>query len=46
MMKAVEEGKLSATVAQNPYDIGYIGVEQALKAIKGETVVQKNRYWG
>ncbi|MFB9759876.1 sugar ABC transporter substrate-binding protein [Ectobacillus funiculus] len=41
MMKAVEEGKLSATVAQNPYDIGYIGVEQALKAIKGETVVQK-----
>ncbi|MFP3121956.1 hypothetical protein OH784_04045 [Ectobacillus funiculus] len=24
MVKAVEEGKLSATVAQNPYGIGYV----------------------
>jgi ribose transport system substrate-binding protein len=36
MMKVVEAGKLSATVAQNPYDMGYLSVVQAQKAIKGE----------
>jgi len=38
MIKFVEEGKLSATLGQNPYDMGYLSVEQALRAIKGETV--------
>lgn len=38
MLKAVEEEKLSITLAQNPYDMGYLSVEQALKAIKGEHV--------
>jgi len=38
MIKFIEEGELSATVGQNPYDMGYLSVEQALKVIKGETV--------
>ncbi|WP_129731022.1 sugar ABC transporter substrate-binding protein [Ectobacillus funiculus] len=38
MIKFVKEGKLSATLGQNPYDMGYLSVEQALRAIKGETV--------
>jgi ribose transport system substrate-binding protein len=41
MMKVVEVGKLSATVAQNPYDMGYISVEQARKAVKGEYVSKR-----
>jgi ribose transport system substrate-binding protein len=35
-VKAVEEGKLAATVAQQPAMIGSLGVEAALKAILGE----------
>ncbi|MFB9761543.1 sugar ABC transporter substrate-binding protein [Ectobacillus funiculus] len=38
MVKYIKEGKLSATIAQNPYDMGYISVEQAFKTIKGEKV--------
>jgi ribose transport system substrate-binding protein len=38
MVKYIKEGKLSATIAQNPYDMGYISVEQAFKAIKREKV--------
>lgn len=41
MVKSIETGTLSATVAQNPYDIGYISVEQALRAIKGEPVEKR-----
>jgi ribose transport system substrate-binding protein len=41
MMKVVEAGELSATVAQNPYDMGYISVEQAIKAVKGEYVSKR-----
>lgn len=36
IMEGIEEGSLDATVAQNPYDMGYLSVERALKAIKGE----------
>lgn len=36
IMEDIEEGGLDATVAQNPYDMGYLSVERALKAIKGE----------
>ncbi|KAA9016983.1 sugar ABC transporter substrate-binding protein [Niallia endozanthoxylica] len=36
--KLINEGKLAASVAQSPYDIGYMGVENAVKAIKGEKV--------
>lgn len=38
MVKAIEAGTLTATVQQNPYDMGYLSVENALKAINGETV--------
>lgn len=41
MVKSVEDGTLSATIAQNPYDMGYLSVEKALKAIKGEFVEKK-----
>ncbi len=34
----IEKGTLTSTVAQNPYDMGYISVENAVKAIKGEKI--------
>ncbi len=37
-VKAVEGGKLAATVAQRPDQIGVIGVETADKVLKGEKV--------
>ncbi|MFZ5753137.1 MAG: ribose ABC transporter substrate-binding protein RbsB, partial [Bacillota bacterium] len=37
-VKAVNEGKLAATVAQQPSQIGSLGVETAAKVLKGETV--------
>ncbi|MDX5630558.1 MULTISPECIES: ribose ABC transporter substrate-binding protein RbsB [unclassified Brenneria] len=37
-VKAVESGKLAATVAQRPEQIGVIGVETADKTLKGEKV--------
>jgi ribose transport system substrate-binding protein len=37
-VKAVEGGKLSATVAQMPDKIGMIGVDTADKVLKGEKV--------
>jgi ribose transport system substrate-binding protein len=41
MLKYIENGTLKGTVAQNPYDMGYISLENALKAIKGERVEKK-----
>jgi len=43
-IEAVEliiEGKLAGSVAQMPYDMGYKGVEYALKVIKGETIEKR-----
>jgi ribose transport system substrate-binding protein len=37
-VKAVQEGELAATVAQQPDMIGSLGVESALKVLHGETV--------
>lgn len=37
-VKAVQEGRMAATVAQKPKDIGRIGVETAAKLMKGEKV--------
>ncbi|GAB7260149.1 ribose ABC transporter substrate-binding protein RbsB [Dickeya ananatis] len=39
-LKAVESGKMAATVAQRPDQIGVIGVETADKVLKGEKVQQ------
>jgi ribose transport system substrate-binding protein len=38
MVELVEEGTLTGTVAQNPYDMGYLSVEAALKVAMGEKV--------
>ena len=35
---AVEEGTLAATIAQQPSEMGRLGVEQALVYLNGETV--------
>lgn len=37
-VKAVENGKLAATIAQQPEQIGALGVETAVSLLKGETV--------
>lgn len=41
MLKYIENGTLKSTVAQNPYDMGYISAENALKAVKGQRVEKK-----
>lgn len=38
---ALKEGTLQAIIAQQPYDIGYKGVEQALAAIEGKPTEKK-----
>jgi ribose transport system substrate-binding protein len=38
MLKLIDEGTLTGTVAQNPYDMGYLSVETALKVSQGEKV--------
>lgn len=38
MLKLIKDGTISSTVAQNPYDMGYLSVETALKVTKGEHV--------
>ncbi|MGM0876987.1 MAG: sugar ABC transporter substrate-binding protein [Bacillota bacterium] len=41
MLKLIEDGTLPGSVAQNPYDMGYLSVETAMKVTKGEKV-EKN----
>lgn len=41
MLQAVEKETLSMTLSQNPFDMGYLSVEKALKASKREHVEQK-----
>ncbi|MDO5678197.1 MAG: ABC transporter substrate-binding protein [Propionibacteriaceae bacterium] len=38
---ALKDGTVQAIIAQQPYDIGYQGVEQALKSLKGEGTEKK-----
>lgn len=38
MVELIEEETLPGTVAQNPYDMGYLSIETALKVAKGEKV--------
>jgi len=43
-MEAVEsilDGKLAASVAQSPYNMGYQGVENAVKAMNGEKIEER-----
>src|ERR687898_142026 len=37
-LKAIQDGKMNATVAQQPDRIGSLGVENAMKVIEGESV--------
>lgn len=37
-VESILEGKLAGTIAQSPYNMGYQGVENALKAINGDKV--------
>jgi len=39
--KAIEEGRMAATIKQNPYEMGYIGVESAIKLSQGQWVNRK-----
>ncbi|MBO1515407.1 sugar ABC transporter substrate-binding protein [Metabacillus bambusae] len=41
MLELIEEGTIPGTVAQNPYDMGYLSIENALKVSEGEKV-EKN----
>ena len=41
ILQLVKTGKMDAAIAQNTYDMGYISVEQALKAIENKTVEKK-----
>ncbi len=38
MLELVEAGEVSTALAQNPYDMGYLSVQTALKVINGEKV--------
>lgn len=40
-LKSIAAGELTASVAQSPYNIGYKGVEAAVKAVKGEPVEKR-----
>lgn len=40
-IESVMAGELTGTIAQNPYDMGYKGVENAVKAIEGESVEKR-----
>lgn len=40
-VQSILDGKLAGTIAQSPYNMGYQGVETALKAIKGEKVDER-----
>ncbi|WP_052427507.1 sugar ABC transporter substrate-binding protein [Neobacillus niacini] len=38
MLKLIADGTIPGTMAQNPYDMGYLSVETAMKVINGENV--------
>ncbi len=37
-VKAIIDGSMTASVAQKPYDMGYLAIEAAVKLVKGETL--------
>lgn len=41
IITAIEAGSIQATMVQNPYQMGYQGVEFAVKTVKGEKVEKK-----
>ncbi|WP_160723673.1 sugar ABC transporter substrate-binding protein [Bacillus sp. USDA818B3_A] len=41
MLKYIQNGTSRGSVAQNPYDMGYVSVENAVKTLKGQSVEKK-----
>ncbi|WP_342048350.1 sugar ABC transporter substrate-binding protein [Bacillus sp. OTU530] len=41
MVEDIKVGKIDTAIAQNPYDMAYLSVEQATKAIRGDDVQKK-----
>lgn len=41
IVEFIEEEKVDATIAQNPYDVGYLSVQQAQKVIRGEKIEKR-----
>ncbi|MCM3652482.1 sugar ABC transporter substrate-binding protein [Metabacillus litoralis] len=41
MVESIETEKVDVTIAQNPFDVGYLSVQQAQKAIKGENIEKR-----
>lgn len=39
--KSILAGEMSASIAQNPYNMGKFGVENAVKVLKGETIPKR-----
>jgi ribose transport system substrate-binding protein len=37
-LQAIKDGKIDALIAQSPYNMGYLGVDAAVKYLKGEKV--------
>lgn len=40
-VQSILDGKLAGTIAQSPYNMGYQGVENALKVMKGESIDER-----
>ncbi|MCM3707196.1 MULTISPECIES: sugar ABC transporter substrate-binding protein [Cytobacillus] len=40
-VQSILDGKLAGTIAQSPYNMGYQGVENAIKTIKGEKIEKR-----
>lgn len=40
-VKLIEQGVIQASVVQNPFNIGYTGIEMAVRAIKGEKISKR-----
>jgi ribose transport system substrate-binding protein len=38
IVEVIEEEKVEATIAHNPFDVGYLSVQQAKKVIRGENI--------
>lgn len=41
VMEHVQEGGVQATIVQNPYNMGYLGVKYAVEALQGEDVPRR-----
>lgn len=43
ILQLVQEGALLATMAQNPYNMGYEGIMSAVKVLKGEAIAEADK---